>query len=748
MGFIKKKHLFLIISIIVIISLSSSAIMAGGGGKPPSPPAPPPPPCGFQTAGCYKDGDIKSDPGTLSAETFGYYLSQNACIGGGCTCSQSGFVNDVKQTDPDKTSGACACISGTSWTENIGCCGDDKADCGLIAEEKRFGEVIDRQICSMGANLRIGTWFSAEANPGDIVHVGCNDEERLSDGRDWLLCSSFQMKDVSGHQYLCNATAGKGSWAECCGASGCNSKTDGKRLLSGGSVNSGQTTYYCASDGTFTTDLDIKDQASCQGAGLTWTGTLCCSEADDPGEYYSDSAGGKGGCWEKQKVLTGDKAPGRQDVANLNGVFYGCNVDDNSVLSIKDTHTNQLLVQNKDYCFQDINKFYFCSFNNEWEIASGQDKSHISTVPDSFQNIQQQSECCAATSCWDGKTCIQNQKNKPNTQAINGLRCIDGEWLNSSLKFNPVGDTGGFCPETIQCLVNPLGNVNDNNNPAKNPVCITDQQFIKDDYCENGEWTSRTKFVALQLIDIAKINDFVVFCDTGENTLNNLNYLVQGQLVGSLITPDNTNNFCTLLFADKILIGTSLNKPVVDASQFLKTIGVESCSSALINDGQYHACDSSNKAWYNQKLNSIIYSKQSFTIGTTNFLGTFISFIKNPFDTIKSRISATIQEPFDTSYLSSINRFSKLYISKNSGKEIRGSVEGKGFKNMVVEYKNFNTNICQFIDEFNAKNKDAASGIKCSRDLNTYYVLAQGTQFTKIDPDAIWNDLTSKLRIK
>ncbi|MBI2208024.1 hypothetical protein HYU50_00860 [Candidatus Woesearchaeota archaeon] len=744
----KASKIFNIATILIFsaVLFSSTAVAFGGDGGGGGPPPPPPPPCGYQTQGCYTSGDIKADAGSLSPEEFRYYLPQSACIGSGCTCSQAGFASDLKQTDPDQSGGACSCISGTSWTDNIGCCGDDSNDCSLIVEEKRFDQVIDRQICSMSANLRIGTWFSAEANPGDIIHIGCNDEERLSDGKDWLLCNSFQIKDVNGHQYLCNTSSGKGAWTECCGSASCNSQTDGKRLSSGGSVKSGQTTYYCASDKTFATDLDVKDQASCQGAGFFWTGTKCCSEADDINEYYNDPAGTRGGCWNKEAVLTGNMVPDMEDTANIDGVFYGCNAQDSGILSLIDTHTGQQLVQNKDYCFQDTNKFYFCSFNNEWELASGQDKSHISTVPVSFQNVQQPSECCSATSCWDGAQCIQNQRNKPNAPAVNGFRCVDGNWVNASLNFNPEG-TGGFCPESDQCFVNPSGNPDDNNQPDKNPVCITNEQFIKDDYCENGQWTSRTKFVALQLIDIAKTSDFIAFCDTSENTLNNLNYLIQGQLAGSLVTSENNNNFCTLVFNDGVFIGTSLNKPVADIGPFLKTIGVDDCNPALINDGQYHACDSSNKVWYNQKLNSIIYSKQFFTIGTTNFLDTFISFIKNPFDAIINKISATIQEPFDTSYLDSLKRFNKLYISKSGSKEIKGNMEGRGFNNLIIEYKNFNTDICRFIDEFNEKNKDAGSGIKCSREGDTYYVLAQGTQFTKINPDVIWNDLTSKLRV-
>lgn len=46
--------------------------------------------------------------------------------------------------------------------------------------------------------------------------------------------------------------------------------------------------YYCAADGEWITDLDIKDASSCNKAGFVWTGNLCCSEDDDAMEYYND----------------------------------------------------------------------------------------------------------------------------------------------------------------------------------------------------------------------------------------------------------------------------------------------------------------------------------------------------------------------------------------------------------------------------------------------------------------------------
>jgi len=50
----------------------------------------------------------------------------------------------------------------------------------------------------------------------------------------------------------------------------------------------GAQNLYCASDGLWTPDLDIKDEDTCLAAGFGWTGNYCCSEDDDANEYYSD----------------------------------------------------------------------------------------------------------------------------------------------------------------------------------------------------------------------------------------------------------------------------------------------------------------------------------------------------------------------------------------------------------------------------------------------------------------------------
>ena len=98
-------------------------------------------------------------------------------------------------------------------------------------------------------------------------------------------------------------------------------------------------------------------------------------------------------------------------------------------------------------------------------------------------------------------------------------------------------------------------------------------------------------------------------------------------------------------------------------------------------------------------------------------------------------------------------KFDRLYIRETAGTEIIGTMEGTpdgDLVNLVIEYKKFNTNICDFIDEFNRQREgDAFSGIECVQEGNTFRVLAQGSgkSFVKLNPEEIWNDLTSKLRV-
>ena len=245
-----------------------------------------------------------------------------------------------------------------------------------------------------------------------------------------------------------------------------------------------------------------------------------------------------------------------------------------------------------------------------------------------------------------------------------------------------------------------------------------------------------------------KSGDYTLFCDNKENALNNLQYLTgSGEIVANVLANLQTNNFCVLKSGSKIIAATTINKNIEDApSSSLNIFGVTSCSSALIDDNKYYPCDASNKVWYNKRLKSFIYSSSAITVPSEEESSSFVqNLIKNIIDSVKRLI---ISPPFDESYLKGVKKFNKLYMSEQNGKSIRGSIEGKSIKNAVVQYIGFDTDICKFVEQFNQAKKDVSSGISCKSENNNYYVLAQGSQFSNVDPDAIWQDMTSKLRVK
>ena len=200
----------------------------------------------------------------------------------------------------------------------------------------------------------------------------------------------------------------------------------------------------------------------------------------------------------------------------------------------------------------------------------------------------------------------------------------------------------------------------------------------------------------------------------------------------------------------KIVAATSINKNMSEITgDSLNIFGVASCNDALIDDGQYHRCDATNKVWFNKKLKSFIYSAEAITVPSgQDSSGAFSEFIGNPIRNIINSIKRlVITPPFDESYLKGMKKFDKLYISQDSGKTIRGTIEGAKFKNAVIEYSGFDVDVCKFLDQFSQAKKDVSSGISCKKEGSTYYALVQGSQFTNVNPETIWPDMTSKLRL-
>lgn len=503
-------------------------------------------------------------------------------------------------------------------------------------------------------------------------------------------------------------------------------------------------TYYCASDRTFTQDLDSKDQESCNKANHTWTGSKCCSEDDDILEYYNDPSG-IGGCWNKTAILSGSFVKNTKNIVNANGNFLGCNILDAGLLQIKDSHKNYNLINNTLLCFQDDYKFYLCNEDNEWVFSNGKDRSKLSPILPSLSSTQEkQFACCSQTECWNGSICVPNQAAKPLQGNYQQHRCIDGNWIFSELKSTPFGDAFGFCPKAKQCLVSPFGNTLDNEMPDKNPQCIIDGQYIGDDYCERGNWTSRTKFLASALLDSAKIEqDFVLFCDKAENVLNEKDHVIGTKNIGAILK-GAAYHFCTISYNGKVIVGTAIEKKMF--SQLIEISALASCFSLPPSDTAFRSCDSSNAVWYNPSLAILVYSTTPFSMAQDSALQAFFSVIKSPIDSLRYAVSVLRNEPLLT--LEHISRFDRLYLSKHGTKSIQGVIEGFQDLNLLIEYRGFeSTPICASVEEYAFKFNDTASNLRCQQLNGTYFVTAEGSFLTGINPDELWDDLTAKIRI-
>ncbi|HLC19319.1 MAG TPA: hypothetical protein VJK72_00225, partial [Candidatus Nanoarchaeia archaeon] len=262
--------------------------------------------------------------------------------------------------------------------------------------------------------------------------------------------------------------------------------------------------------------------------------------------------------------------------------------------------------------------------------------------------------CCEENKCWDGKQCVENMAATPDALPIANYRCIDGSWIASPEKTDLKGNKG-FCPTEQQCLVSVDGNNEFNNNVSKFyrsskpedwPQCISDKQFFSDNYCDAGIWTSRTRLIAKELLDLVSArgdpNKYTLYCDDYEHSLVSINDILKEAVEGkpqlaidaktgeekidassTSCFADGTsdasciNHFCVLKYIDsnahsnKTVVGMSLNvRPgnVTPLFDFSKT----ACKRKGI--AGFEKCDGGTNAgtatvWFDDISDLLVYSR-------------------------------------------------------------------------------------------------------------------------------------------
>ncbi len=342
----------------------------------------------------------------------------------------------------------------------------------------------------------------------------------------------------------------------------------------------------------------------------------------------------------------------------------------------------------------------------------------------------------------------------------------------------------GYCRSPSQCLVNPYSDNEDRSEvtyidldiPTYNDIkCIDSGQFIGDHYCDNGIWTTRTKAIALQLLQSAENynpDDYVLFCDNYLNTLNYYDYDIV-TTYGTNKARDYLSNNCEVLNTPvscinkvcvlkyktpdddnyKVAVGTSLNHDMTQTQSYsiMELFGqsLNYCNRIGEDYGQFQSCDPSQDMWFNKNLNSIIYSRDSINLGKLSFSQKFLQFLKNPFTKIFNTILKVIKPKFprgaefDYDFIKDTEDFDRIYIANKDSKNVRGIIEEIGKdKFMSVTYDGFEANICKSVEPYWRKTP-AFGVLSCNETSGTYYI----ETLYKQRMDA-WQELTSKLRVK
>ncbi len=632
----------------------------------------------------------------------------------------------------------------------------------------------------------------------------------------------------------------------------------------GGNVNN-QYRRYCAKYpqedvGYWVSEMDQNDsdvsgfpvgKGVCENTpGFGWTGNACCGddlastsllrlqESGVVAESYADTLHGcvKGFTVRNNSVMNLSYAnpaggPGSASLLYFNGLFYTCKSKDKAdaikaELEYGGSSTGRpysldysdALDSVEGEC--DVKGSWYCDFDKVWK--------NTSAIPGETINFSvhipfdaNAKACCPENWCFYGnvsapKSCVPSQADIFQYEEQEGLpyffnsskkygrvygnneyyRCINGNWRPAVLKWNPENTDKGYCPQIDQCYLGP------------EKGCVDTGYFEGDDYCEKGNWSSRTKLVARQLLDILEEKraaitgyDFkrgTIYCDDFDEVLAQVDYkdielsektvreLIEGPSEGCPGTDGLpcANNFCALSLVDldgneEVYIGTSTNIPLNTETEYsLLRLFPEAKGSAggahnIYCDGaiqqssitkNYTGCDDYDfveagnaNIWVDNKTQTVIYSRDAFDISNTvTTSDVFNMMIRHPLRTIFRWARLFLVGEVETirgteQFLENIADLRKLYISMASNKEIRGAVERKagtgGLQRniMTVGYKNVEENLCHSNETIEAlRLEDIGSTASCNVRINSTEVW----QNLYAENIIYWKDLTVNTRLQ
>ena len=314
---------------------------------------------------------------------------------------------------------------------------------------------------------------------------------------------------------------------------------------------------------------------------------------------------------------------------------------------------------------------------------------------------------------------------------------------------------------------------------SENPSCVPANTKVGDYLCSDGDWTTRTRKLAMTMIKMAGNNDFVLFCDYWKRALPYADKISQdvvkdyiagekSEKIMEIIDESKskcggvseepypcTNNYCIVKYKDSILIGTSLNKDIDDEEHsFLK--GMLKKEAEICNDisgSMFKLCGDNKNIIYNKDMNAIIYSSQDIEYIPSseegNLMNSLINSIKNIVANIRNRkFSFKPPSYIEQDFADRIGKLNKIYINKKGSRTIMAASEviGReaGKPTLTVSYPKQITasDICQSVQKIYLK--EGYRAIDCIKEGNTF----QLTSIYSASINNYWQDLTSSLRLQ
>src|SRR3989344_3524767 len=407
--------------------------------------------------------------------------------------------------------------------------------------------------------------------------------------------------------------------------------------------------------------------------------------------------------------------------------------------------------------------------------------------------------CCSQNSCWNGYACVEDMSASALVEHLpddRNYRCVQGIWKYQPLKQDWNREKSGFCNSEDQCFVLSTESASVDAATAdfyqgEYPSCINSGEYVFDNYCQAGNWTSRTKFVAEELVNVAGDDDFVLYCtslrEAELETAGKENYLegikqvaVAGKVglaetlgspggqevttvcfdalldkEGARLVPEkeNTcvNNFCVLQHKGKTSFATTLNRDITDPDSFFLALGIPQGKIKVLcapsGENEFVKCDVTGTAvkgdlWYSQKLNAVIYGKEGFSLEP--------GLVEKVWEKIKNLFGVESELSQESIFVAEVQNFRDVYLLKKDEKFIRAvrEVFSPQKQTLIAEYENFETPVCEYVTHVNLPEDlellEEAAGqqqLSCTQQKAIQHVEAISNF------DLLWPQLTGKVRV-